>query len=205
MITDKSSDSHVFVVEELLFEVTSCLTLLFWLIYWRMCWSLCCPLFDIWRLYKKRREIIYMLYAVQNKSEDRRDYITIRFSLLLFFIFQIKKIPKLSCRTSFSNNVYLLLGWICMYRVNKSAVLYCTTSLFVLIHLFYSLKREQVINTSVMVQSHVSTGRHSAFVFSILSWLVFRAWRTMWCKGIGLLFYWLTQPFNSAPSRHQRL
>lgn len=56
-----------------------------------------------------------------------------------------------------------------MYRVNKSVVLYSTTSLFVVIHLVYSLKREQVINTSGMVQSHVSTGRHSAFVFNVLS------------------------------------
>lgn len=55
-----------------------------------------------------------------------------------------------------------------MYRVNKSVVLYYTT-LFVVIHLVYSLKREQVINISGMVQSHVSTGRHSAFVFIILS------------------------------------
>lgn len=121
-----------------------------------------------------------------------------------FLCYFANKNPKLSCRMSFRNSLYLMLSWICMYRVNKSVVLYCTT-LFVVIHLVYSLKREQVINISGMVQSHVSTGRHSAFVFIILSWLVFRAWRRMWCRGIGLLFYWLTQPFNSAPSRHQRL
>lgn len=107
--------------------------------------------------------------------------------------FPNKKIPKLSCRMSFSNNLYLLLSWICMYRVNKSVVLYCTTSLFVVIYFVYSLRREPVINTSGTVQSHVSAGGHSAFVFSILSWLVFRAWRRMWCKGIGFCFTdWLS-------------
>jgi len=92
-----------------------------------------------------------------------------------------------------------------MCGVNKSVVLYHTTSLFAVIHMIYSLKREQVINTSSMVQSHVSTGRQSAFVFNILSCLVFRAWRRTWCKGNGLLFHWLTHPFSSVPSRHQRL
>lgn len=64
-----------------------------------------------------------------------------------------------------------------MYGVNKSVVLYHTNSLFVVIHLVYLLKREQVIYTSSMVQSHVSAGRQSAFVFNILSCLVFGAQR----------------------------
>lgn len=64
-----------------------------------------------------------------------------------------------------------------MYGVNKSVVLYRTTSLFVVIHLVYSLKRAQVMNASSTIRSHVSTGRQSAFVFNIPSCLIFRAWR----------------------------
>lgn len=144
-----------------------------------------------------------MLYAVQSQNEDLRGNITSGSSLLYCKLKKKKK--NLSWGMSFSSCLYLLLSWIYVYGVNKSVVLYHTNSLFVVIHLVYSLKREQVLNTSSMVQSHVSASRQPAFVFNILSCLVFRAQRRTWCKGIGLLFYWLTQPFNSVPSRHQRL
>lgn len=167
-----------------------------------MSWGLCSSLFHIWRLYKKRKKIKHtccMLFRLRMKTLK----VTLSVDCLCCIANQKKK--NLSWGMSFSNCLYLLLSWIYMYGVNKSVVLCRTTSLFVVIHLVYSLKREQLINTSNMVQSHVSTGRQSAFVFNILSCLVFRAWRRTWYKGIGSLFYWLTQPFNSVPSRHQRL
>lgn len=102
-----------------------------------MPWGLCSSLFDECGLYKKKKEIrctFSMLHSVRMKTLE-----VIALPGILFVILQIEKNSFLG--NEFSNCLYLLSPWICMYGVNKSVVVYHTTLLFVVIHLVCSLKR----------------------------------------------------------------